>query len=158
MNKDVHVVIGANYGDEGKGTIVAKIAKEKINEKKSVLNVLTNGGAQRGHSFIYQGKKIINKHFGSASVLGCATYFSPKFILDPMQFTTEYQKKADEFEAFRYAGCIRSRYCRWATPFDIMANQAEAKKQKLHNTCGMGIWNTIKRSNTYNELFDDFIV
>ena len=157
MNKDVHVVIGANCGDEGKGLITAKIANAAINEKKSDFNVLTNGGAQRGHSFIYQGKKIINKHFGRASVLGCTNYFSAKFILDPMQFTAEYSKKANEFETFRHTGCIRSKYCRWATPFDIMANQAEAKKQQLHNTCGMGIWNTIKRSNIYNELFDNFI-
>lgn len=42
------IVIGANYGDEGKGTVVARYSKNSYN----VLNVLTNGGSQRGHSIL----------------------------------------------------------------------------------------------------------
>jgi hypothetical protein len=41
-----------------------------------------------------------------------------------------------------------------------MANQAEAKIEDLHNTCGMGIWKTIQRYSTtgFNKSFDEFLV
>ena len=56
----------------------------------NTIVVLNNGGAQRGHSVFYQDKVYNNKHFGSASCLGSATFFGPMFIMDPMQFTQEY--------------------------------------------------------------------
>ena len=151
---EFHAVIGAAYGDEGKGTIVAKLAAAANGR---VLNVLTNGGAQRGHTVKFSnGKTFTNKHFGSATYLQAANYFAPSFILDPMQFRTEYETYDDLSVDVFY----RNKACRWVTPFDIMANQAEAKLRKLHNTCGMGIWKTIQRfnkSSTFNKLFDDFI-
>ena len=60
---DFHTVIGAGAGDCGKGTITAQIAANSSN----VLNVLTNGGAQRGHTVVFEnGDKLVrktNKHF-----------------------------------------------------------------------------------------------
>ena len=53
------IVIGSNYGDEGKGTVVASYAKRS----DSVLNVLTNGGAQRGHSILTEDGSITFQHF-----------------------------------------------------------------------------------------------
>ena len=151
---EFHAVIGGSYGDEGKGTVTAKLA---ATANGSVLNVLTNGGAQRGHTVKFSdGKSFTNKHFGSATYLHAANYFAPSFILDPMQFRAEYETYGD----FNFYAFFRNRACRWVTPFDIMANQAEAKLRNLHNTCGMGIWKTIQRfsqSSTCNKLFDDFI-
>ena len=43
---DADIVIGANLGDEGKGSVVASLTKATDGE---VLNVLTNGGSQRAH-------------------------------------------------------------------------------------------------------------
>lgn len=153
---DFHTVIGANAGDEGKGTITAQIAANS----SRVLNVLTNGGAQRGHTVVFEdGDKLIkktNKHFGSATFLHAANYFSSSFILDPMQFKVEYGSYATYFEFGKF---YRHPHCRWVTPFDIMANQAEAKARGVHNTCGMGIWKTIQRytNSCYNMTFDQFI-
>ena len=121
------------------------------------LNVLTNGGAQRGHTVKFSdGKSFTNKHFGSATYLHAANYFAPSFILDPMQFRVEYES----YDRFNFYGFFRNKKCRWVTPFDIMANQAETKLRNLHNTCGMGIWKTIQRfsqNSACNKLFDDFI-
>ena len=151
---EFHTVIGSGYGDEGKGTITAKLAAAA---NGNVLNILTNGGAQRGHTVKFSdGKSFTNKHFGSATYLHAANYFAPSFILDPMQFRAEYETYGD----FNFYAFFRNRACRWVTPFDIMANQVEAKLRNLHNTCGMGIWKTIQRfsqSSTCNKLFDDFI-
>lgn len=151
---EFHAVIGSAYGDEGKGTITAKLAAAA---NGSVLNVLTNGGAQRGHTVKFSdGRSFTNKHFGSATYLHAANYFAPSFILDPMQFRVEYEIYGD----FNFYAFFRNKKCRWVTPFDIMANQAETKLRNLHNTCGMGIWKTIQRFNqnvACNKLFDDFI-
>ena len=42
---DAKIIIGANLGDEGKGTIVAKYTKQAAMQSKKVINVLTNGGS-----------------------------------------------------------------------------------------------------------------
>ena len=154
---DFHTVIGANAGDEGKAVITAQIAANSLN---NVLNVLTNGGAQRGHTVVFEdGDKLvkkINKHFGSATYLHAANYFSSSFILDPMQFRVEYES----YDAyFNFGYFYRHPNCRWVTPFDIMANQAEAKARGVHNTCGMGIWKTVQRfaNSHYVMTLDEFI-
>ena len=46
---EVKVVIGSNFGDEGKGLMVDYFAHQAVSEGKKVLNILTNGGPQRGH-------------------------------------------------------------------------------------------------------------
>lgn len=52
----------------------------------------------------------------------------------------------------------RDRSCRWSTPYDVMANQITEQLQGRRSSCGMGIWNTIKRCNsTPAMLFDDFM-
>lgn len=152
---DFHTVIGTGAGDESKGTVTAQIAAGRSN----VLNVLTNGGAQRGHTVVFEdGGKLVkktNKHFGSATYLHASNYFSSSFILDPMQFKVEYES----YGYHEFGGLYRHPNCRWVTPFDIMANQAEAKARGVHNTCGMGIWKTIQRfaNSRYNVPFDRFI-
>ena len=81
------IVIGANYGDEGKGTVVATQTKHA---EGSVLNVLTNGGAQRGHSILTEDGSMTFQHFGSGTYHGADSYYSRFFILNPMQFVKEY--------------------------------------------------------------------
>lgn len=150
---NVHMVIGAGYGDEGKGTITAKIAAK---DPMNTIVVLNNGGAQRGHSVFYQNKVYNNKHFGSASCLGSATFFGPMFIMDPMQFTQEYNLNWMKTTPTIF----RHKECRWVTPFDIIINQNNAIKQGLHNTCGMGIWKTIQRfsNSRFKWSFDEFML
>ena len=48
--KDVKVVIGASFGDEGKGLMTDYFAGKAKEEGKSCLVVCGNGGAQRGHT------------------------------------------------------------------------------------------------------------
>lgn len=48
--KEVKVVIGANYGDEGKGLMTNYFARQADKKHKKCLNILFNGGAQRGHT------------------------------------------------------------------------------------------------------------
>ena len=134
------IVIGANYGDEGKGTVVANYTKLA---KGKVLNVLTNGGAQRGHSILTKDGSITFQHFGSGTYHGADNYYSRYFILNPMQFVKEYETLLVKPKIYR------SEWCRWTTPYDSMANLIHEQQLGRHASCCMGIWNTVRR---YREL------
>lgn len=143
------IIIGANYGDEGKGTVVANYTKKSDN----VLNILTNGGSQRGHSILTENGSMTFQHFGAGTYHGADNYFSRYFILNPMQFVKEYQTLIVKPKYI-----YRDANCRWSTPYDSIANLITEEQKGTHASCCMGIWNTIKR---YNEIptlfFDEFI-
>lgn len=146
--KTARIVVGANNGDEGKGTVVAKYSKGKQN----VLNILTNGGSQRGHSVITDKGEHTFQHFGSGSYYGAHNYYSSFFIINPMQFRKEWDELVVKPTVYR------DENCRWSTPYDMIANSIMEEKQNRHASCRMGIWNTIKRykeTNTYS--FDSFV-
>ena len=151
--KKARIVIGANYGDEGKGTVVAHYTKHS---EGTVLNVLTNGGAQRGHSILTEDGNITFHHFGSGTYHGADNFYSCFFILNPMQFVKEY----DEL-IVKPKKIYRDTRCRWSTPYDSMANMITEAFLGRHASCGMGIWNTIKRFRSSKHLsaifFDSFI-
>ena len=134
------IVIGANYGDEGKGTVVANYTKNSNN----VLNILTNGGAQRGHSILTKDGNITFQHFGAGTYHGADNYYSRYFILNPMQFVKEYKSLI-----VKPKNIYRDLSCRWSTPYDSMANLISEEQKGTHASCCMGIWNTIKR---YNDI------
>lgn len=145
------IVIGSNYGDEGKGTVVARYTKESEN----VLNILTNGGSQRGHSILTESGSTTFQHFGSGTLHGADSYYSKHYILNPMQFTQEYNSLI-----VKPKHIYRDKRCRWSTPYDVMANLIAEEQLKRKASCGMGIWNTIKRFNTtarIKSFFDVFM-
>lgn len=147
--KKAEIIIGANYGDEGKGTVVAHLTKNREN----VLNILTNGGAQRGHSILTKDGNMTFQHFGSGTYHGADNYYSRFFIMNPMQFVEEYNSLI-----VKPKNIFRDRICRWTTPYDSMANLIKEETLNRKASCGMGIWNTIKRCNNMPiMLFDDFL-
>lgn len=130
------IIIGANYGDEGKGRVTAEYTKNSDN----VLNVLTNGGAQRAHSILTESGNITFQHFGAGTYHGADNYYSRFFILNPMQFVKEYNELP-----VKPKNIYRDIRCRWSTPYDSMANLITEQQLQRKASCGMGIWNTIKR-------------
>ena len=152
--KKIDLVVGANYGDEGKGTIVARIAKENKNNK--IANVLTNGGPQRGHSVCFNNVVHIFHHFGSASIFDATTFYDRNFILNPMAFVKEYEEIYKKCHII-LPNAVRDSKCKWTTPFDMMYNQIMSKLS-WKGTCGMGIWDTICRYENMQGIpsFDEF--
>ena len=144
------IVIGSNYGDEGKGTVVATYTKHS----DGVLNVLTNGGAQRGHSILTEDGSITFQHFGAGTYHGADNYYSRYFILNPMKFVEEYDALI-----VKPRRIFRDAHCLWSTPYDSMANLISEQLKKRHASCCMGIWNTIKRTKDMKGgvTFDDFM-
>lgn len=136
---DVKFVIGANYGDEGKGLVSANLAANAQERKEKCLTVLYNGGAQRGHTVEYNGFRHVYHHFAAGTPFGSDTFFHEDFLINPMTFVQEH----DEI-----AKCYISTGCRVVTPFDMIANQfAEQGRDVRHGSCGMGIFETITRYN-----------
>lgn len=143
----VKVVIGANFGDEGKGLMTDYFCAEAINKKESCIVALCNGGAQRGHTVVTpDGIRHVFHHFGSGALVGADTYLSEKYILNPMTFRKEYE----ELEAMGFSPKVYAHpMCMWSTPYDMIANQIieDSRGDKRHGSCGMGIWETILRYN-----------
>lgn len=143
--KSVKIIIGANYGDEGKGLATNHFAEEAQKAEKLCLNILYNGGCQRGHTVeTADGKRHVFHHFGAGTFAGAETYFDKDFIVNPMEFMREYR----ELEQMGVKPiCYISPECRVTTPFDMMLNQIieDARGEKRHGSCGMGIFETRRR-------------
>jgi adenylosuccinate synthase len=74
-----------------------------------------------------------------------------------MSFVEEYNKLKELGYAPKY---YIHPNCRVVTPFDMIQNQIDMKRDNAHNSCGMGVWRTINRYDkkvfnlTVKELFD----
>jgi adenylosuccinate synthase len=142
---NIKVVIGANFGDEGKGLMTDYFCHQSTSQGKNCIVVMSNGGAQRGHTVTTpNGEKFIFKHFSSGTLVGASTYCMEDYILNPMSFVKEYNELwSIGYKPFMYI----HPNCRWTTPYDMFINQIveEVRDNKKHGSCGMGIWETVYR-------------
>lgn len=140
---EIHTVIGANFGDEGKGIITASLSKESARNCR-VINVLSNGGPQRGHTVkLKDGTEHVFKHFGAGTFSGAISYYYKNFLLNPMQFVKEYRQLMESEKSLQLF-TVAEKSCRFTTPFDVIYNLLKLESNP-HTSCGMGIWNTILR-------------
>lgn len=137
------VIIGANFGDEGKGLMTDYFASK---DPVSALVVRFNGGAQAGHTVVApDGRRHVFSHFGAGSLAGCATYLSNYFIVNPLLF----RKEKGELDALRVSPKVFiDEHCFVTTPFDVFINQLnEIQRGAMrHGSCGAGINETVTRS------------
>lgn len=161
MNKvSVKIVIGSNYGDEGKGMATYYFSN---NGNQKCLNVLYNGGCQRGHTVELQdGRRHIFHHFGSGTYANAATYFDADFMVNPIFYNKERKQILDGNKCCKDVLLPKSivhPHCRVVTPYDIFINQIveKARGSKRHGSCGHGIWETQIRyeDSKYNLAFCD---
>lgn len=144
MRHTAQVVIGANYGDEGKGLMtdyhVAPAGKDGI-------VVRFNGGAQAGHTVTTPGGvRHVFSHVGSGTVAGAATYLSRHFVCHPALFL----KEADALAANGVA--LPPVFVDDRAPlsilYDILLNQIAERHRGdgRHGSCGMGFGETVERN------------
>jgi adenylosuccinate synthase len=141
---NIKVVIGSNFGDEGKGLMTDYFCHQSTSKGESCIVVMSNGGAQRGHTVVdTDGTRHVFKHFGAGTLAGADTYCADDFILNPMTFCKEY----DELQLKYLPQVYVHPNCKWSTPYDMFINQIveETREDKKHGSCGMGIWETICR-------------
>ncbi len=146
--KEIKVIIGANYGDEGKGLMTDFFAHRASRENKSTIGILSNGGAQRGHTVKRSAtEQHIFHHFSSGTLCYAKTYFAPQFMVNPIIFNSE----AEELKSFRsdYGTAFASPKCRVTTIYDVLFNRLiEDTRTQRHGSCGLGIYETFNRNNT----------
>jgi adenylosuccinate synthase len=142
------VVIGANYGDEGKGLMTDFLCRNKGAD----LVIRFNGGAQAGHTVVTSdGLRHVFSHFGSGTLAGIPTFLSKFFILNPIIFKKEYMQLNDI--GINPISTVDPR-CMLTTPWDMMWNQylEEMRGNKKHGSCGVGIGATVDRYEKYGYL------
>ncbi len=138
------VVIGANYGDEGKGLITDYLAA--LDDSSNTLVIRFNGGAQAGHTVQRpDGLRHVFSHFSSGTFAGAQTYLSDFFIANPILFVQELEKlKSCHFfpKVTIHPEAIVT------TPYDMYINQMFENFQgkNRHGSCGVGISETIERN------------
>ena len=135
-------VIGALYGDEGKGSTVDRLAAAT----PGAVVVRSNGGAQAGHIVVApDGVRHVFHHVGSGTFAGAATHFSRFFVAHPMLLLDELAALEARGVAPRLTSDPRALV---TTPFDVMLNQAVelARGTGRHGSCGLGFGETIERN------------
>ena len=113
----IHAIVGANYGDEGKGKIVDLLTRYADYQK-------------------------------------APTYLADSFLFNPVVLMTELK------QVMPFGELVVNPDCRVTTPFDMMANQTNTLILS-HGSCGMGIFNTIRRDEVipfraYEVTIDNF--
>lgn len=146
---NVKIVIGGSFGDEGKGLMSAYFARQMMERSGKCLTVLSNGGAQRGHTVREGEVRHVFRHFGSGTFAGADTYFPEEFIVNPMIFMKEYRellKEAPEkigpgkpVRVYIHPGCMIT------TPYEMITNLIleESRGSARHGSVGVGIWETV---------------
>lgn len=142
-------VIGANFGDEGKGLMTDYL----VNKHQSDLVVRFNGGGQAGHTVTTpDGRRHVFSHFGSGAFTGAATLLSRFFIVNPLTFIKERKELA--LKAPVNLTVKIDINASVSTPFDMLLNQMVEQKRggKRHGSCGLGIGETIERGEQFFNL------
>jgi adenylosuccinate synthase len=134
------VVIGVNWGDEGKGLMTDYLCRRR----KADLVVRFNGGAQAGHTVVTpEGERHVFAHIGAGYFAGVPTYLSRYFIVNPILFREEYE----ELKVPESYKIMVDRRCEITTYWDMLANRAieEMRGEGRHGSCGAGVWATQER-------------
>lgn len=142
--KNVKVVIGANFGDEGKGLTTSYFSSQNYNS----LNILHNGGPQRGHT--------VNNYafhaYGSSSFQNVPTCYYKTFMINPIAIVQENYNIQEKFgNKYFLPKIFVDENCPLTIPYDIMINRfiEKVRGNNRHGSCGMGIWETYLRHKEY---------
>jgi len=84
----VDVVLGLQYGDEGKGKVTHYLANQ--DDYDYVLRF--NGGGNAGHTIYHNGKKIITHHIPSGVLHGIPSIIGPNCVVNPISFFAEIEQ------------------------------------------------------------------
>ena len=150
--KEIKVVIGKNFGDEGKGATVHRLCKGK-----KALVVRHNGGAQAGHTVEDGRFRFVFHELGSGSLCGCPTYWSRTFLPDLLKLREEAEGFLQEVACLdkertkdntqnrmqnRNLAVYADPACSCTTIYDVILNSIseELRGSAKHGSCGMGIY------------------
>jgi len=143
--KQISIIVGLGYGDEGKGATVNSL----IENPKDVVVVRFNGGHQVGHTVVYNGIRHPFSNFVSGTLKGAPTYWSEYCTVNPMAVKKEgdvLRERGITPVVFYNANAMVT------TPYDIFENLNDSFN-KSHGTVGVGFGKTIQRNEDHIHLY-----
>ena len=143
--KNVDIVLGLNFGDEGKGRVVSRLCRSK----KETLVVRFSGGPQAGHTVVHKDMRHIFSSFGSGTLKGIPTYWSRFCPVDPTSLIKEYMVLKD---LGLHPKITIDPLSPLITPFDIL-HQRNHDKTLENGTCAVGVGSTIERQENMYKLY-----
>lgn len=153
--KNIKVVIGGNFGDEGKGLMTDYFCSQV--KGQNVVNIRYNGTCQAGHTVVRNGLRHVFSHIGSGSFNpNITTFLSSDFYVNPILFNEEYQNLLNmgiksDIKVDENAHVVLI--------FDILLNRLSEVSRGLdkHGSCGLGLWEAILRERAgYSFVVSDF--
>lgn len=132
-----YIVIGANFGDEGKGLLV-----DYLFNKHHLPVIRFNSHSGAGHTVVDQktGERRVHTHGSSTFHSDHRVLLGPKFICNPLILS----KQEEKFNTRLYT----HPRCLVTTPFDMIRNS----QRSAENTTGVGLSETVERSIRTPEL------
>lgn len=144
--EECKIVIGKNFGDEGKGLAVDYFAAKLSKTKFDTIVIKHNGGAQAGHTVERENMRFVFHQLSSGSFCDCPTFLSETFLPDMMKIEEEIQQFSD------ISGIIPKVYidsqCNLTTVYDVIVNSLveSLRGENRHGSCGMGINESVVRN------------
>ena len=145
--KRAKVVIGAAFGDEGKGLMTDYHVRQ--GDAADTIVVRFNGGANAGHTVVTpEGQRHVFRHFGSGTLAGARTFLSRDFLVNPVLWRMEMQD-LQQFPKLRTRLFV-DREAPLTTVYDMLQNQHNEKLRgkHRHGSCGAGVHQTMVRQET----------
>jgi len=139
------IVIGAGFGDEGKGQTVFDLICDNIfkgNPNDYVIRF--NGGHQAGHTVVFENHRHVFSNFGCGTFKNIPTYWSKFCTVHPLGLLNEHETLTElGYDPVLYIDPM----CPLTLPQDIVLNQTS------HGTVGVGFGQTIQRNEDHFKIY-----
>lgn len=144
----ISVVIGSQFGDEGKGSYTQWLCMNKPNS----IVVRFNGGSQAGHTVKHNGIRHVCHSFASNVLLGGSTYWAEEFVVNPVSFANEFfDLCATGNKMLENVVVYSNPKVKITTPYDVSLNRAieTSLGSGKHGSVGVGFQQTLLRYEKY---------
>lgn len=139
------IVLGTQFGDEGKGSMTSNLCSKT----KNPLVIRFNGGHQAGHTVLHNGIRHTFSSFGSGTLQNVPTFWSEYCTFYPTAVFNEWNKLNElgiKPKLFVHP------LAPVTTPYDVLANIVEEEKNN-HGSVGVGFGTTLKRHESFYKLY-----
>lgn len=138
MSRITSVVLGASFGDEGKGKVVDWLCNKAASDtyNRDVLVVRFSGGSQCGHTVVRNGTRHIHGTFPSGTLGAFKGYLTEDCVFSPYHAYNEYELLKE-----KVGGIINLQIHPLAhlnTHLDVAFGRVR-EKILGHGSCGMGV-------------------
>lgn len=145
--KQCKIIVGKNFGDEGKGLTTDYFANQFKRQNATALVVKHNGGGQAGHTVEYKNNiRFVFHQLSSGSFCGCPTYLCDTFIPDLLKLEDEIKKFGLICPDIPHIYVDSE--CKPTLIYDVLVNEIveNMRKNSRHGSCGMGINESVVRN------------